>query len=109
MQIQRTTATRIMSKAMRLQGDILLAVMDESETVLYCNEQQELQQLIQDNPDAIWIRNQNPEASKIFDRLIFEDGQRSIEVFQDTRGVFGLRAYQMNGKMQTPVSLELSD
>lgn len=94
---------------MRLQGDILLAVMDKSETVSYCFDEQELQQLIHAKPDAIWIHNQNPKACEIFDQLQFSDGQRSIEVFQDTQGVFGLRAYQMKGKMQTPVSLELSD
>lgn len=109
MQIQRTTATHIMSQAMRLQGDILLAVMDNTESVSYCINQQELQQLIEVTPGAIWIHNQNPEACEIFDQLMFTDGQRSIEVFQDTQGVFGLRAYMMKGKLQTPVSLQLSD
>lgn len=109
MQIQRTTATHIMSRAMRLQGDILLAVMDKDESVSYCFDVQELHQLIHTQPDAIWIHNQNPEACEIFDQLEFSDGQCSIEVFQDTQGVFGLRAYQMKGKIQTPISLELSD
>lgn len=109
MLIQRTTATHIMSRAMQLQGDILLAVMDSNESVFYCTSEQEMRQLIQDHPGAIWIRNQNPGASEIIEKLIFNDGQRSIEVFQDTRGVFGLRAYQMQGKLQTPVSLELAD
>lgn len=109
MQIQRTTATHIMSRAMQLQGDILLAVMDSDESVTYCMSAQEMQQLIQEHPDAIWIHNQNPQAIEAMENLIFNDGQRSIEVFQDTRGVFGLRAYRMKGKIQTPVTLELSD
>ena len=109
MQIQRTTATHIMSRAMQMQGDILLAVMDRTESVFYCINQQEMQELINTHPEAIWIHNHNPEACEIFDQLMFTDGQRSIEVFQDTRGVFGLRAYQMKAKIQTPVSLELSD
>lgn len=109
MNIQRTTATHIMSKAVQLQGDVLLAVMDSDESVSYCVNAQEMQQLIEQKPNAIWIRNQNPEACEIFDQLIFIDGQHSIEVFQDTRGVFGLRAYQMIGKVQTPETLELGD
>ena len=109
MQIQRTTATHIMSRAMRLQGAVLLAVMDNSESVFYCINKQEMEQLITTHPEATWIHNQNPEACEIFDQLIFEDGQRSIEVFQDTRGVFGLRAYRMKGKIQTPENLEFSD
>lgn len=109
MLIKRTTATHIMSRAMKLKGDILLALMDSDESVTYCNSAQEMQQLTADHPDTVWIHNQNSQASEAIDNLIFNDGQGSIEVFQDTRGVFGLRAYQMKGKIQTPVTLELSD
>jgi hypothetical protein len=109
MLIKRTTATHIMSRAIKLQGDILLAVMDSNESVTYCISLEEMQQLTADHPDAIWIYNQNSKANEAIDKLIFNDGQGSIEVFQDTRGVFGLRAYQMKGKIQTPVTLELSD
>jgi hypothetical protein len=107
--IKRTTATQIMSKAIQLEGACLLAILHQDESITYCNSKGELDTLIESNPDATWVYNQNPDASEIIDQIIRSDGQTSLEVFQDTRGVFGLRAYQMIGKLQTPVTLELSD
>lgn len=109
MKINRTTATHIMSKAVDMQELCLLAVMDKNDTVFYADSVKSLNRLIQTHPDAIWLYNQNPDAIDSMEQLSYPDGQQSIEIFQDTEGVFGLRAYQQTGNMQTPVTLELND
>lgn len=109
MQIKRTTATEIMSKAVELQDRCLLGVMDQDESIYYCDSQENMLSLIQTHTDSIWFHNQNPEAVEIMEQIEYPDGQQSIEIFQDTEGVFGLRAYQQKGKMQMPVTLELKE
>ena len=98
-----------MSKAVTLQDLCLLGVMDREENVFYAHTAEELNELIETHPEAIWIYNQSEQATETIDNLPHADGQESIEIFQDTEGVFGLRAYRQVGKMQTPVTLELHD
>lgn len=98
-----------MSKAVDMQELCLLAVMDKNDTVFYADSVKSLNRLIRTHPDAIWLYNQNPDAINSMEQLSYPDGQQSIEIFQDTQGVFGLRAYQQTGNMQTPVTLELND
>lgn len=109
MKIHRTTATHIMSKAVDMQELCLLAVMDKNGTVFYADSIECMNSLIRAHPDATWLYNQNSDAIDSMEQLSYPDGQKSIEIFQDTDGVFGLRAYRQMGKMQTPVTLELSD
>jgi len=98
-----------MTKAIQLDNTCLVAVLDADETLTYCSSLEELDDLMESHADAIWVYNQNPDALAIIEQIIKADGQQSIEVFQDTEGVFGLRAYCMKGKIQTPVALVLSD
>jgi len=109
MQIKRKRATQIMSKALALHETSLLAVMDTDQSIHYASDQQDLEILLQTYPGATLIHNQNEQALQIVEQINHPEGQHSLEVFQDTEGVFGLRAYQMVGKLQTPVTLELSD
>ena len=109
MLIKRTTATRIMGKAISLDNSCLLAILEQDEQLTFCDNPADFESMLRDHPTAISVYNQNPQALEIIDRLVNADGQQSIEVFQDTEGVFGLRAYRINGKMQSPVTLELSD
>jgi len=109
MQIRRTLATQIMSKALLLRETSLLAVLDRKQSIHYAADQQELEQLLQAYPDGTLVHNQNEQALQVIDQFNHAEGQCSLEVFQDTEGVFGLRAYQMVGKLQTPITLELSD
>ena len=109
MQIRRTRATEILGKALTLKEHCLLGVIDSDETPRYALDQQQLQTLLQDHPGAIVLHNQNEQALQVIELIDLADGQQSLEIFQDTEGVLGLRAYQMVGKLQTPITLELRD
>ena len=109
MNIHRHTATEIMSKAVEVQELCLLGVMDLDENLYFCDNQEDLLALIQQHPDSIWLYNQHPQAMDIIEQLEQPQGQGTIEIFQDTEGVFGLRAYRQQDRMQTPVTLELTE
>ena len=109
MKIQRTTANTIMSRALQNTDFCLLAVMDNEEKTFFADSKQQMDDLLQTHQDATLVFNQNDQAQEYLDQLALEDGQQCIEIFQDTDGVFGLRAYSQCGKMQTPVTLELFD
>jgi len=98
-----------MTQANRLMESSLLCILQQDETLLCAGAGEEINQLMQQHPDATLIYNQNPHSLQAKDSIEYSDGQQTIEIFQDTEGVFGLRAYQLKGKMQTPVTLELSD
>lgn len=107
--IHRTTATKIMSKAIALQDQNLLGILDQNDQIVFCHNEEDMKTLINTHHDSTWIYNQNQDAIDIMDQLNYSDGQQCIEIFQDTEGVFGLRAYRQMGKIQTPITLELSD
>ncbi len=109
MKIKRITATKILTKAIDFQDRFLFAIMSTDEALTYCVDTEQLTDATRKQSDAIWIYNQSQETSDLMSRLIYNDGQKSIEVFQDTEGVLGLRGYQMKGKIQTPVTLELTE
>lgn len=109
MQIKRQSANQIMSKALALRETSLLAVMETDETIHYASNREELESQMETHPGATLIHNQSDQALQVVEQLDHPEGQQSLEVFQDTEGVFGLRAYRMVGKLQTPVELELSE
>ncbi len=98
-----------MARAISLNNGCLLAILDDTGNLHFATNQSDFQALAATTPGAIWIHNQNPEAIETMEQMIYADGQLSLEVFQDTEGVFGLRAYKMDGKIQTPVILELKE
>lgn len=97
-----------MARALALQGGSLLGVL-ASDGMHYADDAAEFETLLMHHPDATLLHNQNEEAMRAIEQIEHVDGQRSIEVFQDTEGVFGLRAYRMEGKLQTPITLEFRD
>lgn len=107
--IKRTIANKILSRASSQMDRCLVALMDDEQAIIYADCEGDINQLVLDHPKAILIYNQNPDALKIKDKIEYSDGQQCIEIFQDTEGVTGLRAYLQVGKIQTPVILELSD
>lgn len=109
MQIRRTRATEILGKALTLNEDCLLAILDREEDVHYAFDRQQLEDLLQAHPGAVLLHNQNEQALQVMELIDHPEGQKSLEVFQDTEGVLGLRAYKMVGKLQTPIILELRD
>ena len=109
MKIHRHTATEIMTKAVEWQDHCLLGVMSADENLYYCDNRTDLLELIQQHPDSIWIYNQHADAMETIEQIERPQGQGIIEIFQDTEGVFGLRAYRQQDRMQTPVTLELTE
>lgn len=109
MQIRRIFATHLLGKAQAMRGSSLLAVLDNEEAVYFATDSAELESLLQTHPGATLLHNQNERALQAIEQLDLADGQDSLEVFQDTEGVLGLRAYRMVGKVQTPITLELAD
>ncbi len=100
-----------MSKAIHFTDTCLLGILqkNDSEKIIQAYSADELRQLLKDIPNSILFYNQNQQAIEIRDQIEYADGQQHIEVFQDTTGVFGLRAYLQIGKVETPVTLELED
>jgi hypothetical protein len=106
--IKRTTANKIMGQASKQPDNCLLGILDSNERLINAFTLDEITQLLSDHSDSVLFFNQSTQASDIKDRIVYSDGQQHIEVFQDTEGVFGLRAYLQKGKIQTPITLELS-
>ena len=89
--------------------DCLIGILNANEQLINAYTLEEFKQLLNDHPASILFFNQSPLAREINNSIVHADGQQHIEVFQETKGVFGLRAYRQIGKIQTPVTLELSD
>lgn len=105
MNISRITATRIMSKAIQQMDHCLMGLIDASESLFFCQSIAEMDQIMGQDLGGIIFYNQHADAIRFIEAQSFQDGQIIIEIFQDTEGVFGLRAYQMNNRMQQPVDL----
>ena len=107
--IHRTLATRIMTRALRNHGSCLCCLITEHEQLLCPDDGDAVIALLQAHPQALLVYNQNADSLQLKNRIAARDGQYRIEVFQDTKGVFGLRAYRCDGKEQVPVTLAFSD
>jgi hypothetical protein len=95
-----------MSKAIERQAHCLLGLLTINGDIYYYQSEDEFRHNMQQYPDAAIFYNQHPDAIRLVESLCYEDGQISIEIFQDIEGVFGLRAYQIQGKMQQPIELD---
>ncbi len=109
MRIARTTATQIMSRAISKPDQALLAILDRDHALHYCSDTTDMSVLEGQSKESVRICNQHPDAMTYAETHPLADGRYLIEVFQDTEGVFGLRAYRQDGKMQTPAVLEFEE
>lgn len=98
-----------MNQAMLVNNQCLMGTLDQQGRLQFCNDPDSMPGLVEDSPNPVWIINQHEDAQQWIETHPPADGQEVIEIFQDTEGVFGLRAYQQIGKMQTPAVLELGD
>lgn len=94
---------------MIIDNQCLLGTLDAEGQLHFCNDPESMTDLTKDSPNPVWIYNQHEDAQQWIELHPPTEGQQTIEIFQDTEGVFGLRAYQQIGKMQTPAVLELGD
>ena len=108
MKIPRSLATHLMQRALRHEDSPLLALID-GDRLNYIDDAAQWQRQATQAPTAIRVYNQHPSALQAIEGLPPHDGERRIEIFQDTEGVFGLRAYRIDGKLATPVTLEFEE
>lgn len=106
--IPRTLATRLMQRALRHDEDAQLALIIDGEP-RYFHSAEEWRQQAAAQPEAIRVYNQHPMALEAVESLPATEGESRIEIFQDTEGVFGLRAWCLRDHVLTPVSLEFPD
>jgi hypothetical protein len=105
MNISRITSTRIMSMALQQQNNCLLGLIDPSGAIYICKSEEEMETKMREQNSAAIFYNQHSDAIRFIESHPLDDGQVSIEIFQDIEGVFGLRAYQMNDRIQQPINL----
>jgi hypothetical protein len=108
MKIARSLATRLMQRALRHEDSPLLALIDDQRLIQAESPEGWLRQAA-DSPRAVRVYNQHPEALAIVESLPALDDERRIEIFQDTEGVFGLRAYRFDGKLARPETLAFDE
>ena len=98
-----------MSLAIRSTDKCLFGVLDKSDKVIQAFSDDELHQLMLTHPDSILFFNQDPQSTQLAEQLDRSVEHKIIEVFQETVGVFGLRAFLQQDNIQTQVILALDD
>ncbi len=109
LKIPRTVVNEILTKAMSVStADILWGIYDsEQKCCLFFNCEPKF------NTDDLLnysiIYNQSSIIINAVEKLQaqMQDQQNMIEIFEETKGVVGLRAYQKQGKMLKPLALEI--
>lgn len=109
LKVPRTVVNQIISKAMNVSNsEILWGLFDkEQQNCLFfsCEPKLNAESLL---AYAI-IYNQANGIADTIEKLHAQmlEQQSMIEIFEDTKGVIGLRAYQKQGKMLQPLTLEI--
>lgn len=109
LKVPRTVVNQILTKAMKSSSDdILWGLFDsEQQSCLFfsCEPKPEVESLLRYSI----IYNQSNVILDAVEKLQAQmlDQQSMIEIFEDTKGVVGLRAYQKVGKMLQPLALEI--
>ncbi len=110
LKIPRTVVNQILTKAMSVINDeILWGLYDiEQQNCLFFSCIPELNTESLQNYAIIY--NQSSIISDAVEKLQAHmlDQQSMIEIFEETKGVVGLRAYQKHGKMLQPLALEIT-
>lgn len=105
--IKRTCTNKIITRALGLGGKPLFAILRHgAEDCEPCPDLQQLQRLLDENPEAMIVYNQHEESIKLIECLQTLATQVFIEIRQDTKGVLGLHAIRKTGHRQE--TLELS-
>ncbi len=95
-----------MSQAIQAPDHCLLGILEPSSgSVSYYSSQSDMEQAMSEHSSAVILYNQHPDAIQFIETHPMPEGQFSLEIFQDIEGVFGLRAYQMQERMQRPVEI----
>ena len=104
--IQRSCSYRIITRAVNLEGQPLVALlMPGADDCEPCLDQHQLQTSLDARPQTIIVYNQHAEALAPVDKLTDPRSQVFIEIRQDTKGVLGLHA--ICNRSDSPETLEL--
>ena len=104
--IKRTCTNKIITRALRLDGKPLVAILRQgAEDCEPCSDQQQLQDLLDEYPDAIIVYNQHQDSIKLIEGLQTPPTQVFIEIRQDTKGVLGLHAIRNTRHRQETLEL----
>ncbi len=104
--IKRTCTNKIITRALRLDGEPLVAILRQgAEDCEPCSDLQQLQVLLDEYLDAIIVYNQHQDAIRLIEDLQTSPTQVFIEIRQDTKGVLGLHAIRNTGHRQETLEL----
>ncbi len=104
--IKRTCTNKIITRALRLGGEPLVAILRQgAEDCEPCSDLQQLQVLLDEYLDAIIVYNQHQDAIRLIEDLQTSPTQVFIEIRQDTKGVLGLHAIRNTGHRQETLEL----
>lgn len=104
--IKRTCTNKIITRALRLDGEPLVAILRQgADDCEPCSDLQQLQDLLDEYPEAIIVYNQHEDSIKLIGRLQTRPTQVFIEIRQDTKGVLGLHAIRNTGHRQETLEL----
>jgi hypothetical protein len=104
--IKRTCTNKIITRALEVEGKPLVAILRPgAEDCEPCLDQQQLQNLLDENSQAMIVYNQHEDAVKLVKHLVTPPAQVFIEIKQDTKGVLGLQAIRNNRGQQDTLEL----
>ncbi len=105
--IKRTCTNKIITRALQLEGQPLIAILcPDADDCTPCENEDQLLELLEQNPDAMIVYNQHADAIKLINQLQCPTNQVFVEIRQDTKGVLGLQAVHRSNAGQE--SLELN-
>ncbi len=104
--IKRTCTNKIITRALAVEGKPLVAILRPgAEDCEPCFDRQQLQNLLDENPQAMIVYNQHEDAINLVKHLVTPPAQVFIEIKQDTKGVLGLQATLDNHGQQETLEL----
>ena len=104
--IKRTCTNKIITRALAVEGKPLVAILPPgAEDCEPCFDQQQLQNLLAENSQAMIVYNQHEDALNLIKQLQAPPTQVFIEIRQDTRGVLGLHAIRNTGHQMETLEL----
>jgi hypothetical protein len=91
--IKRTCTNKIITRALQLEGQPLIAILcPGADDCTPCENEDQLLDLLEKNPGAMIVYNQHADAIKLINQLRCPTNQVFVEIRQDTKGVLGLQA-----------------
>ena len=105
--IKRTCTNKIITRALQLEGQPLIAILlPGADDCNPCENEDQLLELLEQNPDAMIVYNQHADAINLMNNLPSPTDRVFIEIRQDTKGVLGLQAEHRSSAGKEPLELD---